>query len=424
MNDRSLPPHDDDPFAAFLDEFAASFARISAPDIDREIEAWLRRLCEFFGADRSSLSELVPGGFIAVTHAWSRPGIELATNLKESDLPWLGAKLRAGEMYVMSGLDDIPAEAIQERALTARVGIKANVVVPLMLSGKTIGAMGIACIRQSRKWPVGVLQRLRLVSTVFANALARKRAVQEYLRVSRTLEHAGRVAAVGQLAASFAHEIKQPLGASLTNAQTALKLLEAPQPDLAEIRAALEDIVADNRRAGDIVHELRRFLRRQEPTLAAMDVAELLDTVVRFVTPEARNQNVEVRVEIAASVAGVLADRIQVQQVLINLLLNSFDALGAQPPERRRIRVTAAPAPANRVSMAVSDSGPGVPEHLRASLFEPFVTSKPQGLGIGLAIAQTLVGAHESRLAYSDAVDGGAVFTFSLAAAPPEAHGA
>jgi C4-dicarboxylate-specific signal transduction histidine kinase len=138
---------------------------------------------------------------------------------------------------------------------------------------------------------------LRLVATVFANALSRKRAVQEQLQLSRALEHAGRVATIGQLASSFAHEIKQPLGASLTNAQTALRLLNSPRPDLAETRAALEDIVDDIRRTGDIVSELRRFLRRQEPSLEVMRVDELVQAVVRFVSPEARSHAVAVRID-------------------------------------------------------------------------------------------------------------------------------
>jgi C4-dicarboxylate-specific signal transduction histidine kinase len=229
---------------------------------------------------------------------------------------------------------------------------------------------------------------------------------------------------MGQLASSFAHEIKQPLGASLTNAQTALRILNAPQPDLAEVCAALEDIVGDNRRAGEIVQEWRRFMRRQEPAFAPIAVRDLFDAVVHFVAPEARNQGVSIRVDVADDSLAVLADRIHMQQVFVNLLLNAFDALHEKPREHRRVLLAAAPAPWSRVTLSVSDSGPGVPEHLRASLFEPFLTTKPQGLGIGLAIAQTIATAHGSRLVYSDAVNGGAVFTFSLSSPSEDGHAA
>jgi signal transduction histidine kinase len=395
---------------------------VPASDIDGEIDRWLKRYVEFFDADRASLTQLTPQGLV-LTHSWARPGYEWTTGVHERTLPWLAAKLRRGEVFAFSNPDEIPPEATNERSTAEREHIKAHVSVPLMVSGTAIGALSIACMRRSRPWPAAVLQRIRLVGTVFGNALARKRSVQEYLQLARALEHAGRVAAMGQLASSFAHEINQPLGASLTNAQTALRLLNAPQPDLVEVRAALEDIAKDNLRAGDIVRELRRFLRRQEASLARIAVAELLEAVARFVSPEGRNQGVEVGIDVADDLPEVLADRVQIQQVLVNLLLNSFDALYTKPPGQRRVLLAAAPAPANRIAISVSDSGPGVPEHLRSSVFEPFVTTKPEGLGIGLAIAQTIVTAHGGRLVYSDAHEGGAVFAFSLAAAVQEVHG-
>jgi signal transduction histidine kinase len=409
-------------FETLLDEFAAAFVRIPAPEVDSEIEHWLQRFVEFFDADRSSLGQFAANGTFLVSHAWARPGYGSSLGVREQDLPWLVAKLRRGETFVFSSPDEIPPEATSERLFAQRAQILAHVSVPLAFSGQPLGVLAMACVRRSRAWSPAVLQRLRLVGTVFGNALARKRAIQEYLQLSRTLEHAGRVAAIGQLASSFAHEIKQPLGASLTNAQTALRILEAPHPDLAEVRAALQDIVADNRRAGDIVNELRRFMRRQEPSISPIHVRDLFDAVMRFVSPEARNQGVDISVDTADGTTGVLADRVQIQQVFVNLLLNSFDALHDKSPGQRRVLLAAAPIPGNRITLSVSDSGSGVPEHLRSTLFEPFVTSKPQGLGIGLAIAQTIIAAHGSRLSYCDARDGGAKFTFSLAATPREVN--
>ncbi len=308
--------------------------------------------------------------------------------------------------------------------MVQRTQLKAHVSTPLMVSGNAIGALAIGCVRNSRPWPAEVRQRIQLIGTVFGNALARKRAAQEYLQLSAALAHAGRVAAMGQLASSFAHEINQPLGASLTNAETALRLLEAPRPDLAEVRAALEDIAADNRRAGDIVRELRRFLRRQEPALTTINVAELLEAVAHFVSAEARGKGVDVGIELADGLRDVTADRVQIQQVLVNLLLNAFDALAAVATGQRRIVIAAGPASASRVAIAVGDSGPGVPEPLRQSVFEPFVTTKPEGLGIGLAIARTIVKAHGGRLEYSERPGGGAAFTFSLAVATQPSNGA
>lgn len=410
-------------FQAFLDDLAATFVRVPAPEVDSEIERWLRRIVEYFDADRSSLAELTPDGFL-VTHSWARAGYELTTGIRGQALPWLAARFQRGESFAFSSPDEVPPEAADERRMLLRMQLKAHVSVPLMGSGNTVGALAIGCIRHSRPWPADVLQRIRLIGTVFGNALARKRSVREHLQLSEALAHAGRVAAMGQLASSFAHEINQPLGASLTNAQTALRLLDAPEPDLVEVRAALEDIAADNRRAGDIVRELRRFLRRQEPTLTTINVAELLEAVAHFVSAEARGKSVDVRIELADGLQDVTADRVQIQQVLVNLLLNAFDALAAVPIGQRRIVIAAVPASAGRVAISVSDSGHGVPEPLRQSVFESFVTTKPEGLGIGLAISQTIINAHGGQLEYSERPGGGAAFTFSLAVATQPSNGA
>ncbi len=404
------------PFDAFLEELAVAFVRVPAPDVDSEIERWLRRIVEVFDADRSSLAQMTSEGFL-ITHSWARKGYEPATGIREPAMPWLAAKLRRGEPLVFSSLDEFPPEAAQERRVFEQLQLKAHVSIPLTVSGTMIGVLAIGCIRRSRPWPAQILQRIRLIGMVFGNALARKRAVQEYVQLSRALTHAGRVAAMGQLASSFAHEINQPLGASLTNAQTALRLLDAPKPDLPEVRAALEDIAADNRRAGEIVRELRRFLRKHEPNLSKVGVLELLEAVVRFVSPEARGKEVDVTIDMAAVLPEVMGDRVQIQQVLVNLLLNAFDALAAMPAGQRRVVIAATPAPPGRVAISVSDCGAGVPEHLRSQLFEPFVTTKPDGLGIGLAIAQTIVTAHGGRLEHREGANGGAVFAFSLAAA-------
>lgn len=407
-------------FQALLDELATAFVRIAAPEVDGEIEAWLQRLVEFFHADRSSLAELTPAGFLLVTHAWARPGYETPAGLREQDLPWLATRLRRGELYSFSSVGELPPEAVHERAHAQRTGIRSHVSVPLVLSGTVIGSFGIAWIQRARHLQPSMLQRLRLIGTVFGNALARKRAVQEHLQLSRTLEHAGRVATIGVLTSSFAHEITQPLGAALTNAQTALQLLHAAKPDLDELEGALRDIAADARRAGTIVHELRRFLRRHEATPAPLAVADLFGTVARFVSPEARNHGVIVEIRADTRLPAVMADRVQIQQVLVNLLLNAIDALQSQPAAQRRVLLEATPAGPDLVTLSVQDSGPGIPPQRRSNLFEPFASTKPDGLGIGLAISQTLVNAHGSRIAYTDVETGGARFSFTLATAHTE----
>ena len=377
-------------FEAFIDELAAAFARVPGPDVDQEIDHWLKRIVLFFDADRSSVAEIVPQG-MTVTHSWVRPGYPLAAGItiNRAEVSWLLAKFARGESYAFSNRSEIPPEAGDVRATVERLQLRAYASAPIAISDNVIGAFMIGCIRQSRPWPDEILRRLRLIATIFGNALARKRATHELVHLSHAFAHAGRVAAMGQLALSLAHEINQPLGASRTNAQTALQLLDAPQPDLAEVRGALADIAADTERASEIVHELRRFIRRQEPALSRVGVDELLGAIARFVAPEAKIRGVEVVVDAAQGLPHVIADRVQIQQVFVNLLLNAFDALEAVSPEHRRVVIAAGAGEADRISFWVSDNGPGIPAESQSSIFEPFVTTKPDGLGIGLAIVRT-----------------------------------
>jgi signal transduction histidine kinase len=400
-------------FEVLLKDLAVDFVRVPAMEVDDEIERWLRRIVEYFDADRSSISEISQTG-IAVSHSWAREGYQVTLGTTERSLPWLAARLLRGEMFTFSRPDDFPPEASAERDLVAREGIKSHISVPLVVAGGVVGAMGIAYMRHECPWVEEILRRVQLVATVLASALARKRAVAERLQMVDALAHAERVASVSTLASSFAHELNQPLAASLTNAESALRLLDADPPDLREVREALEDIAADNRRAGDIVRELRGYLRKHEPNVESVDLAGLIPTIARFILPEARTRAVQLRFEVAEGISRVAIDRVQVQQALVNLLLNAFHALSAQSPATRAAVVTVAPANAGRVAISVRDSGPGIPEAMLKRVFVPFATTKPDGVGLGLAICQTIATAHGGPLIYSTASDGGAVFTFTV----------
>ncbi len=401
-----------------ISRLSANFINLPSDRIDAEIEGGLRQIVEALEIDRSSLTQVARGrDVVRTTHSWAASGFMRVPASNTVALPWLLTRLRRGKPIVFSRLDELPPEAGEERRTYERIALRSHVALPVMVAGELVAVLGLATMRHERRWPRILVNRMQLVAEIFASALERKRAGEEYLQLSSALAHAGRVAAMGQLASSFAHEINQPLGASLTNAQTALRLLKMPQPDLAEVRAALEDIAADNRRAGEIVSELRRFLRRQEPSLQQIEVREMLEAVARFVSVESRGKDVDVVIELAEGLPDVMGVRVQVQQVLVNLLLNAFDALAMIPAGRRRVTIAATRASAGRVAISVSDCGPGVPEALRSQLFDPFVTTKPEGLGVGLAIAKTIVNTHGGHLEYRDSAGGGAQFEFSLVSA-------
>ena len=219
---------------------------------------------------------------------------------------------------------------------------------------------------------------------------------------------------MGQLASSLAHEINQPLGAILRNAEAAELYLEHPSPDLEEIRAILADIRADDQRAGHVIDRMRGLLKRHTLDPRRLDVGALVGEVVALVRVDAVTRQVKLGVDVPGDVPHVRGDRVHLQQVLLNLILNGMDALDAARPEDRRIRVSARLDAAAIVEIAVDDAGPGVPADLLAQIFDPFFTTKPSGMGMGLAISRTIVEAHGGRLWGENKQGGGAVFRFTL----------
>ncbi|XXY49394.1 response regulator [Sorangium sp. So ce269] len=228
------------------------------------------------------------------------------------------------------------------------------------------------------------------------------------------LAHLNRVSAMSELAASLAHELSQPLAAILSNAQAAERLLAHAPPDIAEVRAALADIMADDRRAGQIIQRMRAMLRKGELSVAALDLDELIREVVRLMASAALLAATTVRIELAPGLPRVRGDGIQLQQVLLNLLVNALDAVARRPPEARLVVVRTRRAAGGQVELSVADSGDGIPPADLERVFEPFFTSKPQGLGVGLAISRSIVEAHGGRLWAEHCPGEGATFRCAL----------
>ncbi|WP_437311328.1 hybrid sensor histidine kinase/response regulator [Sorangium sp. So ce388] len=258
-------------------------------------------------------------------------------------------------------------------------------------------------------------EELRAANERLARELELTRTAE--LKVQRAqdeLAHLNRVSAMSELAASLAHELSQPLAAILSNAQAAERLLAHAPPDIAEARAALADIMADDRRAGQVIQRMRAMLRKGELSAAALDLDELIRDVVRLMASAALLAGTTVRIELAPGLPRVRGDRIQLQQVLLNLLVNALDAVARHPPEARLVVVRTRRADGGQVELSVADSGEGIPPADLERVFEPFFTSKPQGLGVGLAISRSIVEAHGGRLWAEHCPGEGATFRCAL----------
>jgi PAS domain S-box-containing protein len=253
-----------------------------------------------------------------------------------------------------------------------------------------------------------------LVLTAIVDITERKRTELEVAQQRAELAHIARVSTMGELAASLAHELNQPLTAILSNAQAAQRFIAANPADLEEVHEILKDIVQDNNRAGEIIRRLRAMVRKEKLEFVPLELAGVIRDVVQLVHSDAILHNIRVLLEINSGLPPVRGDKVQLQQVLLNLLLNAFDALKNSPADERSVAVQAELDGGSILKVAVRDSGTGLNGGQLDKIFQPFFTSKPDGLGLGLSISRSIVEAHGGRLWVENNPDRGATFCFTL----------
>jgi len=237
----------------------------------------------------------------------------------------------------------------------------------------------------------------------------RKRAELNIAAQQRQLAHLNRVATMGELSGAIAHELSQPLTAILTNAQAARRLIAQSPPDLSEVRAALEDIVANDKRAGVVIERLRALLKKDSSSFEPLDLNVVAREVLDLAHSDLVARRVTVTTRLDPTLGPVRGDRIQIQQVLLNLLLNAAEAMNTTALGQRQLLVTTRPED-GFAEISVSDRGVGIPEERLDAIFEPFVTFRDQGLGLGLAISRSIIVAHGGRITAENNPGGGSTF--------------
>ena len=407
-------------FETVVSDLSARLINLRGPDLGVGIVHGLKRVGEHLGVDRASILELSPrDGTISPMYAWTAAGVDMPARLDIEQFPWLVGRMRRGEAYAFARHDDLPAEAATDRAAFERLGIRSGVGTPLRAGGALVGVLTLAVLRREQSWSSDLIARIEFVGGVFAAALSNHRGEVEREALRRDLTHVGRVSSMGELAASIAHELNQPLTAILSNAQVAQQLLGGQPIDLTELREILADIVADDRRAGEVIRRLREFVRKGETRRDRVDVNTVVEDVLGLVRNDAMVRNVAVMTELAPDAPAVRADRIQLQQVVLNLVLNGLDAM--RDSAERDLLVATGVDPAGAAYVAVSDRGGGISEEDLRRVFDPFFTTKREGLGMGLAIARSLVESHGGRLIAENNKQGGATFTFTIPAEDADA---
>jgi signal transduction histidine kinase len=258
-----------------------------------------------------------------------------------------------------------------------------------------------------------ILAQAGLISVLLLEHRRRQFAEVQSRQRMAELAHVNRFSTAGELTASIAHEINQPLGAILTNAETADAILNSPSPDIAELKDIVKDILQDDRRAGEVIRRMRSLLKKAPFELKNLDLNDVVRDTVEFLSALAIARKVELFSVITPDALLILGDRIQLQQVILNLVVNGIEAMKDTPTENRIITIRTSRVE-NFAELSVSDRGPGIPEGKLKEVFEPFYTSKAEGMGMGLSIARTIIEAHHGLISAKNRDHGGASFRIRL----------
>ena len=404
-------------FESLVSELSTAMARVPADAVDHEIEIWLGKICEALDLDRSAIYERdAPNDPVRTTHTWLRPNFPPfprrydPEKMLETTARWV----MSGKSVTFSRPSDLPAELADARRFVERYGPKASAVIPMLAGDRVIGAASFGKFRSARQWSPELLDHLALAVRLLGCAIERKQS-EIALRAARTeLRVASRRNTMSELVASLSHEINQPLGAILSNLGGLARLLSTGNPEPATALEAVSNAIDDTKRTAEIVRRIRFMFKRHVEHKTAIGVGPLIDDVIKLVAGEASVRKISLQIGVAPSVPRVNGDSIQLQQCLLNLLINAFDAIADAKSDQRGVTIRVAREKTGWVAVCVSDSGAGIDPAIAKRLFEPFVTTKRDGLGLGLLVTRTIVESHGGRIWATPNPDRGTTFTFTL----------
>jgi signal transduction histidine kinase len=240
------------------------------------------------------------------------------------------------------------------------------------------------------------------------------KSVRELRETERQLAHLSRFLTMGELTASIAHEISQPLTAVVTYGHACLEWLSAAPPNLPEARQAVERVIEDGTRAGSVLRSIRSHFKKEPPAKDWLDISQLLEGLIIFVRDEAARQHISIRTDFASALPMIQGDQVQLQQVALNLIKNGIEAMRGIERGPRELLIRSMKEGESSILVLVEDSGVGLSEEVAGKIFEPFFTSKPSGIGMGLPISRSIIEAHGGRLWAEPRAAGGAVFKFTI----------
>jgi len=246
----------------------------------------------------------------------------------------------------------------------------------------------------------------------------RLRTEAQLRQIQADYAHAARISTLGEMATSIAHEVQQPLAAIVTNGETSLRWLARDDVNVTKLEQLATRIIASARHASEIIHRIRSMAQRRQPEQIALDLNDVVDDALHFIRHEIEFKSIKLSVNVPSTRPKILGDRVQLQQVVVNLLVNGMQAIVQTNPPERAIRIAIEPDEPDALALSIHDSGPGIAPDNLDRIFESFFTTKVDGMGIGLAVCQSIIAAHGGSIEASNHPDGGAYFRFSLPATP------
>ncbi len=407
-------------FESLLGELSAAMAQVPADAVDSEIEKWLGKICRALDLDRSAIYEReAPGKQVQTSHIWIRPNFQPfprkydPEKLFKKTTDWV----MAGNRFVFSSPSEIPFHLGDAKRFVDRYGPKASAAIPMRAGRRVIGAATFGRFRSPRQWSPQLLERLELVVRLFGGAIERKQAEAAARGAREELALAQRRSMMGELVASLTHEINQPLAAVLSNLGGLARLVSQRNPDPALASRAVNNAVEDAKRAGEIVRRVRAMFKGNGTKKASINIGALVSEVVRLVGSEAALRKIQVQIRVAPSLPAVFGDRILVQQCILNLLMNAFDAVANVEGDQRKVTITLELEKPRWIAISMHDFGPGIHPSVAGRLFEPFVTTKTNGMGLGLLVTRSIVENHGGKIFAKPDPQRGTTFTFTLPAA-------
>jgi C4-dicarboxylate-specific signal transduction histidine kinase len=299
--------------------------------------------------------------------------------------------------------------------MAVNAGLRTGLNVPLLKDDEIIGiiTLGRKQVQPFTDRQISLFGDFAAQATIALESTRRER---QYREMQMELARVNRVTTIGQLTASITHEVNQPLAAARNNLTAALNFLDRTPPDLVEVREALASAVKDNDRASTVVGRVRALMQKAPTRTDSVNVNEAVREVIELTYGETLKNRVSVRTQLADGLPLIRGDRVQLQQVILNLILNAVQAMGAVPKANREVLITTSQTEPNEVCLGVQDTGLGLSAETLPRLFEPFYTTKPGGMGMGLAICRSIIEAHGGRLWATNCEPRGALFQFTIPA--------